>query len=146
MQHTIFLFEESNDLNYMFVILINESSVLDFSKNIILNEQSKHKNKYQYLNISSLHLFVMGTLSYEQLIKIRKARCLAAISQQESPITSWTTRANLTSSSESEELLEESELDEEEDEYLTKHKTIKACEIRELVYLIKSLKNLVKSI
>lgn len=57
----------------------------------------------------------------------------------------WPT-ANLTSSSESEELLEESELDEEEDEYLTKHKTIKACEMRELVSFIRSLKYLVKSI
>lgn len=27
MQHTIFLFEESNDLNYMFAILINESKI-----------------------------------------------------------------------------------------------------------------------
>jgi hypothetical protein len=54
--------------------------------------------------------------------------------------------ASLTSSSESEELLEESELDEEEDEYLTKHKTIKACEMQELVSFTKSLKHLVNSI
>lgn len=43
-------------------------------------------------------------------------------------------QANITSSSESEELLEESELDEEEDEYLTKHKTIKACEMQEFFF------------
>lgn len=48
--------------------------------------------------------------------------------------------AKLTSSSESEELLEESELDEEEDEYLTKHKTIKACEMQEF-FLLASLSN-----
>lgn len=53
-------------------------------------------------------------------------------------------QANITSSSESEELLEESELDEEEDEYLTKHKTIKACEMQEFFSFIKSLKYLTK--
>ena len=49
-------------------------------------------------------------------------------------ISHFITVANITSSSESEELLEESELDEEEDEYLTKHKTIKACEMQELFF------------
>jgi len=49
-------------------------------------------------------------------------------------ISYFITTANITSSSESEELLEESELDEEEDEYLTKHKTIKACEMQELFF------------
>ncbi|ELW56945.1 hypothetical protein TREES_T100019555 [Tupaia chinensis] len=47
---------------------------------------------------------------------------------------------------ESEELLEESELDEEEDEYLTKHKTIKACEMQEFLCFNRSLKYLVKSV
>ena len=54
-------------------------------------------------------------------------------------------QANITSSSESEELLEESELD-EEDEYLTKHKTIKACEMQEFFSFTKSFKYLTKLI
>ena len=109
-------------MDFLIFKSISSTNILKRTRQI----QESKKYIYQYLSIQLfIHISALrdnqsklGSKHFQQILHNRFPLVMKDIRDAISCISYFITTANITSSSESEELLEESELDEEEDEYL----------------------------